>query len=111
MAAPDADAMIAWVRRSAYRFSILLAVWFLNREGKYPSGSEAINRARHFNETLAWVTSSGRSCARQAIRDLIARGFLTNRSGRRNMELAVGGVVSDMLEEQGRPRLEDGDYI
>lgn len=109
-----ADEMIAWAKRSQFRVAMFQAIQRLNREGKEPTGQQALKEAMLAEQPINLGCSSGQSNASQAIRDLIEQGFLTNTRGlkkRGKLSLRVGGVVSDMLEDEGRPRLEDGDYL
>jgi hypothetical protein len=71
-----------------------------------PSQTDAL----HYSENTLYHSASAQANGRSAIRWLLTQGLLVNRGSRWKHELAIAwdfvGVLSDWLEEHGKPRLD-----
>jgi hypothetical protein len=103
MTQEEIDKLFKWLHKSKARNFILQAVRRLNKSGCHPNGAAVIRSAG-----MHWCKSV-ESNARIAIRQLLDTGWIKNVGTKHNMGLTCGpllGVISDALEEMGKPRLD-----
>lgn len=96
------DETLRWLHRRKCRLAVFRVVQVLNKEGVKPNATQVIRLSGE-----DWCRSS-HSNASEAIRQLIKKGCLANQGKPHLMALTEGplwGVISDQLEEQGKPRI------
>ncbi len=103
MTAKEIEKAFKWLHKSKARTCILAAVRRLNKQGCHPNGSMAIRTA-----SMNWCRSV-QTNGRTAIKQLLEAGWLASIGTKSMMGLVCGpvvGVISDALEEAGKPRLD-----